>query len=260
MTRLIAAGVTVRLGGREALREVDLALEPGRFTVVVGPNGAGKTTLLRCLAGLIQPDRGTVTLNGDNLRQMTGSSRAKAIAYLAQNGTVAWPIPVASVVALGRLPHGEKPDSLTPAGREAVAAAIASVGLRGFESRAATELSGGERARVLLARALATRAPVLLVDEPVAALDPRHELVVLSVLKAHAEAGAVVVAIMHNLTLAARFADEIVLLDGGRLVAHAAPAEVLTPHRLAASFGIAARVTPSPDGLVIVAERALDGP
>ena len=102
--------LTVRLGGREALREVDLALEPGRFTVVVGPNGAGKTTLLRCLAGLIQPDRGNVTLNGDNLRQMTGSSRAKAIAYLAQNGTVAWPIPVASVVALGRLPHGEKPD------------------------------------------------------------------------------------------------------------------------------------------------------
>ena len=176
---MLQPALTVRLGGREALREVDLALEPGRFTVVVGPNGAGKTTLLRCLAGLIQPDRGTVTLNGDNLRQMTGSSRAKAIAYLAQNGTVAWPIPVASVVALGRLPHGEKPDALTPAGREAVAAAIASVGLRGFESRAATELSGGERARVLLARALATRAPVLLVDEPVAALDPRHELVVL---------------------------------------------------------------------------------
>ena len=111
VTRLDCRRRDGRLGGREALREVDLALEPGRFTVVVGPNGAGKTTLLRCLAGLIQPDRGTVTLNGDNLRQMTGSSRAKAIAYLAQNGTVAWPIPVASVVALGRLPHGEKPDA-----------------------------------------------------------------------------------------------------------------------------------------------------
>lgn len=260
MTGLVASGLSVRLGGREALRAVDLALSPGRFTVVVGPNGAGKTTLLRSLAGLLSPDEGEVSLNGEAVFRMHGRERARAVAYLAQNGSIAWPIPVESVVALGRLPHGEEPDALPPEGREAVAAAIAAVGLRGFERRPATELSGGERARVLLGRALATRAPVILVDEPVAALDPRHELVVLGVLKAQAAAGALVVAIMHNLTLAARFADEVVLLDRGEVQAHGVPDEVFTPDRLAASFGIAAHIMRETGGLVIVAERPLDGP
>jgi iron complex transport system ATP-binding protein len=225
---------------------------------VVGPNGAGKTTLLRCLAGLLPPREGAITLDGRNLAQFSGNERARAIAYLAQNGSVAWPIPVESVVALGRLPHREEPDALPPQGREAVADAIAAVGLRGFKGRAATELSGGERARVLLARALATRAPVLLVDEPVAALDPRHELVVLEVLKTQAAAGVMVVAIMHNLTLAARFADEVVLVDDGRIHAHGTPEEVFTPARLATHFGIAAHIAREPGGMVIVAERPLD--
>lgn len=260
MTRLVTRDLSVWLGHQNALAGIDLALESGRFTVVIGPNGAGKTTLLRSLAGLLSPTHGAVLLNDAPLSRLRGSERAKTIAYLAQNGSIAWPLPVRDVVALGRLPHEEKPDALSSAGREAVADAIAAVGLKGFETRPATELSGGERARVLLARALATQAPVLLVDEPVASLDPRHELVVLEVLKAHAAAGALVVAIMHNLTLAARFADEIVLLDGGRLQAHAPPAEVFTEAQLAASFGIAAHITREAGGLVVVAERPLDAP
>jgi iron complex transport system ATP-binding protein len=260
MTGLLARDLTVRLGRRDALSQVTLALEPGRFTVVVGPNGAGKTTLLRSFAGLVASTKGSVTLNGVELAGLRGVDRAKSIAYLAQDGTISWPLPVRDVVALGRLPHGERPDALPPAGRQAVAEAIAEVGLAGFENRAATELSGGERARMLLARALATRAPVLLVDEPVASLDPRHELIVLQVLRARAAGGALVVAIMHNLTLAARFADEIVLLDRGRLQAHGPPAEVFTTERLATHFGIAAHISHAAEGMVVVADRPLEEP
>jgi iron complex transport system ATP-binding protein len=255
MTRLSVKHLSVALGRRLVLSGIDLDLEPGCFTVVIGPNGAGKTTLIRALAGLVAPQAGAVTFDGVPVGRLRAVERARAIAYLAQGGTIAWPLPVTSVVALGRLPHGERPDALTPAGQEAVAAAIASVGLRGFEHRAVTELSGGERARVLLARALATQAPVLLADEPMAALDLRHQLVVLEVLRNRARAGATVVAVMHDLSLAARFADEIILLGEGHILARGAPAAVLTDARLASSFGVAARISTDGDRIFITADR-----
>ncbi len=260
MTRLEARSLSVDLGRRRALSRVDLSPEPGRLTVIVGPNGAGKTTLVRALAGLLTPAEGAVTLGGAPVARMRGAERARSIAYLPQEGGIAWPLAVSSVIALGRLPHGENPDELPAQGRAAVAEAIRCVGLEGFEDRAATELSGGERARVLLARALATQAPVLLADEPVAALDPRHQLVVLDVLKDHARAGATVVAIMHDLTLAARFADDVVLLNHGVIRAHGRPEEVLTEAQLASGFGIEAHISHEGGRLVVVADRPLPEP
>jgi iron complex transport system ATP-binding protein len=211
---------------------------------------------MRALAGLVPAD-GAITLGGRPLPGLSPRERARAIAYLPQGHIFHWPMSVESIVALGRAPHADAFSPPSPDDRAAVAHALNTTETEIFAQRAVTTLSGGEKARVALARALATQAPVLLADEPTAALDPRHQLIVMELLRTAAHGGNAILAIMHDLTLAARFADRVLVMNEGRIVADGAPADALAPERLAAVFGIEAMTVEVGNKRVPIAGRAL---
>ena len=238
MVRLEAVSVT--LGGRRVVDRVSADLAGGVIGLI-GPNGAGKSTLVRAIAGLIGAE-GSITVDGISIAEMPLAARARRIAYLPQGQAVHWPLTVERLVALGRLPH------LAPFARpgiadaQAIERALKRTELAPLRERPFDELSGGERARVLLARALAVEAPLLLVDEPLAALDPAHQMEVMALLRGEADRGATVIAVLHDLTLAARWCDRLLLIDNGALVADGAPAAVLTVDRIRAVYGVSAYI------------------
>lgn len=219
------SNLTVRRGGRSVLDAVDLAVTGGEFVGLLGPNGAGKTTLLRAALGLL-PSNGQRTFP------------AKP-AFLPQQREIAWPMPVRAVVALGQ------PDAA------AVVRALDRLDLTALKDRPATDLSGGEQARVLIARAVAQETAFLLADEPVASLDPAHQIAVMALLRDLAREGRGVVASLHDLGLAARFCTRLVLMHEGRIVADGPPRAVLTPDSLASVFGIRAYLADGPEGLIV---------
>ena len=245
---LRALGLAVALGGRPVLRDVSFAVGEGERVAVVGPNGAGKTTLLRAVAGLIPTD-GTLELHGRAVRAWPAKERARAVAFVRQQSDLAVEFTAAEVVALGRAPWLGWTERLGGSDRARVDAALASVDLGALADRPVTRLSGGEQQRVALAQALAQDAPLLLLDEPTAHLDVRHQLDLTARLAALADGGRTVVAAVHDLSLAARFADRLWVIAGGALVADGPPAQVLTPDLLRAAFGVEAEVEPEPGGV-----------
>jgi iron complex transport system ATP-binding protein len=237
---LTAQGLGVTLAGRSVLNGISLSLTSGHLVALVGPNGAGKTTLLRALAGLI-PSSGAIHVGGDALASLSLRERARRFAYLAQGHIVHWPLPARDIVALGRYPHGATdPARLTPKDSDAVLRAMQIADVMAFSERRVTELSGGERSRVALARVFAVEAPVILADEPTSSLDPRHQIDVMNSLRTAAGKGTLVIVVTHDLGLAARFADTVLVLSDGRLVSHGAPAEALSEQVMADVFRISA--------------------
>jgi len=237
---LAAQQLEVALSGRTVLHNVSLSLPSGQLVALVGPNGAGKTTLLRALAGLV-PSTGGIEVGGDHLSSLSLRERAKRFGYLPQGHLVHWPLPTRDVVALGRYPHGATdPARLSPRDEQAVLRAMRATNVVEFSERPVTELSGGERSRVALARVLAVEAPIVLADEPIASLDPRYQIDVMLNLRSAADRGVLVVVVTHDLGLAARFADTILVLSDGRLVAQGKPAQALSEQVMADVFRISA--------------------
>jgi iron complex transport system ATP-binding protein len=240
MTLVTVQNLGVSLAGRMVLRDVSLQLSSGHLVALVGPNGAGKTTLLRALAGLV-PSSGTILIGGAALSSLRLSERAKRFAYLPQGHIVHWPLAARDIVALGRYPHGATdPARLTPRDADAVARAMLATDVVELAARRVTELSGGERSRVALARVLAVEAPVILADEPTSSLDPRHQLDVMKTLRKTADNGVLVIVVTHDLGLAARFADQVLVLSGGRLVSQGAADEALSEAIMAEVFRVSA--------------------
>jgi iron complex transport system ATP-binding protein len=237
-TLITARGLKVTLAGRVVLSDIALALSSGHLVAVVGPNGAGKTTLLRALAGLV-PSDGAIHICGDALSALGLRERARRFAYLPQGHMVHWPLPARDIVALGRYPHGATdPARLSAQDAEAVLRAMQAADVMEFSERPVTELSGGERSRVALARVLAVEAPVILADEPTSSLDPLHQLEVMQKLRAAADNSALVIVVTHDLGLAARFADTVLVLSEGRLVSQGAPAQALSDQVMGEVFRI----------------------
>lgn len=241
--------LSVSLDGRQVLNGASLACSPGEVVGVVGPNGAGKTSLLRAGLGLVKRSAGRISLAGRPVESLGETARAALVAYLPQERRIGWNLPAWRVAALGA------PRLADAAAEGAARAALARVGLGDLAERGVLDMSGGERARVLLARLLVTRAPLLVADEPVAGLDPDAQLLTLDLFRQEAGRGAGVVTTLHDLGLAARACDRLVVLAEGRVVAGGSPGQALSPAILARVFRLDGRLLETEAGTVLEARR-----
>jgi iron complex transport system ATP-binding protein len=247
---LSAEAIHVAHSGQAVLSDLTVELPAAGLIGLIGPNGAGKSTLLRCLAGLQVPDRGRVNLGGRPLLSLPLRQRGRTLAYLAQSAPIHWPLTVERLVALGRLPHLGPWSGPATTDAAAIRSAMANCSVGHLAERCVTSLSGGERALALLARTLAVQPQILLVDEPVAGLDPCHQLQVMELLASQAASGRLVIVVLHDLTLASRFCHRLLLLKQGRLMRDGIPATVLQPDILAAAYHVDFLQMDSPFGTI----------
>lgn len=238
MTVLQVDAVHVPIGRRNILRDISFTANSGEFIGLVGPNGAGKSTLARAIAGLLPIRSGQILLDGQPLHKLSPKARAKKIAYLAQGDLVHWPLSAHSIVSLGRAPYTGPSGVNSPADEAAIARAMERTAVTDFANRDVTQLSGGERARVLLARALAVEAPIVIADEPVGALDPRHGLNIMGLLREEADRGVLVITVIHDLALATRYCDRLIALSEGERVGDGPPSDVLSPQGMARNYAV----------------------
>ena len=253
MAELLARDLTVKAGGATLVDTANIRLVPGELVALLGPNGAGKTSLLRTTLGLEKRTAGLATLDGDDSAKLSPMQRARRVAYLPQLRPLAWPNAVRDVVALGRFAYGAAPGRLSQEDAEAVDSAIERCDLAGLKDRQTDTLSGGELARVHCARAFASDAPLLIADEPVAALDPRHQFRIMDIVNHFVEAGGGGLVVLHDIALAARYATRMIWMQEGRIIADGPPEETLTPERLAEIYGVRARI----EGRAVEIEGAL---
>lgn len=253
MTELRITDLTVEAGNACLVAGASLSLAPGELVVLLGPNGAGKTSLLRGTLGLTETTEGESRLDGTSMTRLSPMQRARHVAYLPQIRPLAWPNRVRDVVALGRFSHGGTLGKLGDRDAEAVDRAISACDLNHLQERGTHTLSGGELARVHCARAFATEAPLLIADEPTAALDPRHQFRILNLIKTYVENGGGALLVLHDIALAARYASRLVWMKQGRIVADGPVATTLTAERLADVYGVAAQV----EGTRIIMDGAL---
>ncbi|MEQ8559846.1 MAG: ABC transporter ATP-binding protein [Henriciella sp.] len=241
MADLVTQDLSVDAGSATLVHRATLRLVPGELVALLGPNGAGKTSLLRAALGLEKRSAGLATLDGTDSEKLSPMQRARRVAYLPQQRPLAWPNTVRDVVALGRFAYGAAPGRLGPSDAEAVDQAIARCDLTGLSGRQTDTLSGGELARVHCARAFAADAPLLVADEPVAALDPRHQFRVMDIVRQFVDGGGGALVVLHDIALAARYATRMIWMKDGRIIADGSPEDTLTAERLADIYGVRAR-------------------
>jgi iron complex transport system ATP-binding protein len=246
--------VTISFGGTQVVKSATLCVSPGELVAVLGANGAGKSSLIKAGLGQLPTDSGKIALNGQNPRTVSPTARARQVAYLPQSRPLAWPLSVRDIVALGRFAYGAAPGRLSAKDAAAVEVALETCDIAHLGQRATNSLSGGELARVHIARALAAGAPLLVADEPTAALDPAQAFSILQVVVDFCTKGGAALIILHDISLAARFASRIIVMKHGSIIADDAPLKALTPAILQAAFGIKAQLMAMENGPLLSIE------